>query len=89
MSGWASAITAAIGQMTPAQQVLYSGTTSRSSTKKRRKKKAKTSKRRKSTRGKKKAARAGGKRAYMVKGSPAAKRRMAQLRRLRKRKSAK
>jgi hypothetical protein len=82
MSGWVSAIGAGIGQMTPAQQVLYSGKPKKSGgMKRRRKAKAKRAKRaaaprkRRSTRTVK-----------LRKGSPAAKRRMAQLRKMRRRK---
>lgn len=87
MSGWASAITAAIGSMTPAQQILFRPAKSSAGTgrrRKRRKAAAKTSRRK----GKKKVAarRARGKAARFVKGSAAAKRHMAKLRRMRRRK---
>ena len=83
MSGWASAITAAIGSMTPAQQVLYSGRMGTATRKRRKKTAAKRGKKKATAKRAKRAKRSGAKRAYMVKGSPAAKRRMAQLRRLR------
>lgn len=87
MSGWASAITAAIGSMTPAQQVLFQPQRGSASGGRRRKRKAtaKTTRRK----GKKKAAarRARrGKAQRFVKGSAAAKRHMAKLRRMRRRK---
>lgn len=95
MSGWASAIGAAVGSMTPAQQVLYQGMmrpgasgTTRRRKRKAGKKKAKSARRargaRKSAAPKRRRRRGSG----LVKGSPAAKRRMAQLRRLRGRKRA-
>jgi hypothetical protein len=84
MGGWASAIQAGIGQMTPAQQALYGGSASNVGSSMPRRRKAK--------RGKKKAARAAPRRRKsgrakgkrLRKGSPEAKRRMAKLRRMRR-----
>lgn len=87
MGGWASAITAAIGSMTPAQQVLFQPQRGTSSGGRRRKRKSTAKKTR--GKGKKKAvARRArrGKAKRFVKGSAAAKRHMAKLRRMRRRK---
>lgn len=88
MSGWASAITAAIGSMTPAQQVLFRPSAGSKSGGTRRRKRRKTAAKTTRRKGKKKAAarRARGKASRFVKGSAAAKRHMAKLRRMRRRK---
>lgn len=85
-TGIANAQSVAIGQMTPAQQVLYAGAGRRAAP--RRRKRAKTAaraapRRRRKSRSVAKRARRAGRR--LVKGSAAAKRRMAALRRMRKR----
>lgn len=88
MSGWASAITAAIGSMTPAQQVLFqprgSARSANGTRRRRRKSAAKTTRRKGKKKGAARRAR-GGKAARFVKGSAAAKRHMAKLRRMRRR----
>lgn len=83
-TGIANAGSVAVGQMTPAMQVLRQALTGRRTTAKRRKRRttAKSAPR-------KRKARAGGKKkraARLVRGSAAAKRYMAKIRRMRKRK---
>lgn len=88
MGGVVTAINAAVGQMTPAQQVLYTAGSRGGMPRRRRKSKTKSTARR--SRGKKKVSRARrsrkGKAARFTKGSAAAKRHMAKLRKLRRRK---